>query len=167
MKQTHHISPLSHRKHNTRAERRRRAAKLFSQGKTQAEVARRCGVSREAARKWYDTWKQDGVKGLMAQKKHGPEPKLTETKRKDVEAVLLQGPRAFGYTTDLWTLERIAAVIKKVADVRYHHRHVWRVLLSLGWSCQKPDARARERNERAIKYWKQVTWPRIQKRGAN
>lgn len=167
MKKTTHISPLSHRKRDWRAERRRKAAKLFGQGKTQAEAARQCGVSREAARKWHDTWKKNGIKGLAAVKKPGPEPKLTETKRKNVAAALLKGPRAFGYTTDLWTLERIAAVIKKIARVQYHHRHVWRVLSSLGWSCQKPEARARERNERAIKYWKQVTWPRIQKRGEN
>lgn len=165
MKQTQHISPLSHRKRDRRAERRRRAARLFGQGKTQAEVARQCGVSREASRKWYDIWKKRGNRGLVAAKKPGPESKLTETKRKNVETVLLKGPRAFGYTTDLWTLERIAVVIKKVAHIQYHHRHVWRVLLSLGWSCQKPEARARERNERTIRYWKQVTWPRIQKRG--
>lgn len=167
MKKTTHISPLSHRKRDPRAERRRRAAKLFKQGETQAEVARRCGVSREAAREWYDTWKQKGIKGLAASLKPGPEPKLTEKKKKKVEQALLEGPLAFGFTTDIWTLERIAAVIKKVAEVRYHHRHVWRVLRSFGWSCQKPDARARERNERAIKYWTKTTWPRIQKKGAN
>lgn len=167
MKKTTHISPLSHRKRDGRAERRRRAAKLFQKGKTQAEAAHQCGVSREAARKWYDTWKKKGIKGLTESKKPGPKPKLTAAKWKSVETTLMKGPRAFGYKTDLWTLERMAAVIKKVANVRYHHRHVWRVLFSLGWSCQKPEARARERNERAIKYWKQVTWPRIQKRGVN
>ena len=165
MKKTSHISPLSHRRAETRAERRRMAAKLFQQGKTQAEVARQCGVSREAARKWYDTWERSGGQALATVKKPGPEPQMTEEKKKRVETALLQGPRSFGYATDLWTLKRIAAGMKKVSHIQYHHRHVWRVLLSWGWSCQKPDARARERNELAIKYWKQVTWPRIQKRG--
>lgn len=159
-------SPIPPRNRETRERRRRRAARLFSQGKSQAEAARQCGVSREAARTWYHTWKQEGVKGLAA-RKPGPVPRLTDAKKEQVERALLRGPRAFGYTTDLWTLARISALIRQVAHVPYHPGHVWRVLLAMGWSCQKPEPRARERNERAISYWKRVSWPRIQKRGRN
>jgi len=165
MQNTRYTSPLSHRKKNGRVERRRRAAKLFQKGYSQAEVARWCGVSKEAARKWYDIWKRKGTKGLTTSKKPGPVPKLTDAKKKRVIHALLKGPQSFGYHTDIWTLERVATVIKKVARVPYHHRHVWRVLLSMGWSCQKPETRARERDEKAIKYWREVTWPRIQKKG--
>jgi len=163
MNKTTHISPLSHRKPDARAERRRMAAKLFQKGYTQAEAARQCGVSREAAREWYGIWKRKGINGLETVKKPGSKPRLTEAKRKRVESALLKGPRAFGYQTDLWTLERVAHVIKKTARVQYHQRHVWRVLLSLGWSCQKPEKRARERNEKAIEDWKHSVWPRIKK----
>lgn len=165
MHKTLYTSPSSHRKGEARVERRRRAAKLFQKGYSQAEVARRCGVSREAARKWYDTWTKKGTKGLVIAGKPGPVSKLTDAKKKLVIQKLLKGPRAFGYHTDIWTLERIAAVIKQVTGIQYHYRHVWRVLGSLGWSCQKPETRARERDEKAIRYWREVTWPRIQKRG--
>lgn len=167
MQHTPYTSPLFHRKKDRRVERRRMAAKLFQKGYSQAEVARRCGVSKEAARKWYDTWKRQGTKGLVTAKKPGPVPKLTDLKKKRVVQTLLKGPRAFGYHTDLWTLERVAAAIKRVAHVQYHHRHVWRVLLSMGWSCQKPETRARERDEKTIKNWVRYTWSRIQKRGHN
>ena len=63
---------------------------------------------------------------------------------------LLEGAHIFGYGTDLWTLERVAAVIKKVAGRKYHPGHVWRILGSMGWSSQKPVKRARERNEALI-----------------
>lgn len=165
MQHISHISPSSHLNTRGLEQRRRRAAKLFSRGKTQAEVARQFGVSREAAHKWHDTWKKNGLKGLTATQKTGRPPKLTEKKKRKVEAALLRGPSAFGYATEIWTLERIAGVIKKVADVKYDYRHVWRVLLSMGWSCQKPETRARERNEQAIKNWVRYAWPRIQKRG--
>lgn len=167
MQPSSHISPSSHRKAEARAERRRRAAKLFTKGYSQAEVARQCGVSREAAREWYDTWKRSGIKGLGIIKKTGPSPRLTESGKKKVEQALLKGPRAFGYYTDLWTLERVAETIQKVAHIQYHPRHVWRVLLSMGWSCQKPKSRSRERNEQAIRNWVRYTWPRIQKKGQN
>jgi transposase len=46
------------------SERRERAAKFFSDGLTQAEVARRCGVSRTTAMRWYRTWIQRGKRDL-------------------------------------------------------------------------------------------------------
>jgi transposase len=86
--------------------------------------------------------------------------------RQRIEEALLRGPRVFGYATDLWAIERVSAVIKKVARVRYAPRSAWYVLGSLGWSCQKPTARARERDERAIARWRKMTWPAIQKSGS-
>ena len=77
--------------------------------------------------------------------------------------MLLKGPAHFGYQTQLWTLERVAEVIGKTFDVTYDPSQVWRILMSLGWSCQKPESRARERDEKAIARWRKVDWPRIKK----
>jgi len=64
--------------------------------------------------------------------------------------VLLKGPLAAGYRTDLWTLQRVAQMIQRQWDVAYHPYHVWKLLNQLGWSCQKPDRWALERNNAAI-----------------
>lgn len=161
-----HLPPSSHRDVKALERRRRKAAQFFQNGVSQAEVARRFQVSREAVRKWYDAWHKNGVPALSAKPKPGRPSALTALKRKRVVTALLKGPRAFGYTTEVWTLSRIAGLINTVARVRYHPGHVWRVLGSLGWSCQKPETRARERNERAIKSWVRTEWPRIQKKGS-
>jgi transposase len=55
-------------------------------------------------------------------------------------------------------------VIQRHFDVRYHVDHIPRLLASLGWSCQKPQKRAIERDEEAISRWVQRDWARI-KRG--
>jgi hypothetical protein len=34
----------------------------------------------------------------------------------------------------------------------------------MGWSCQRPTGRARERKEEEIARWKRVEWPRIKKK---
>jgi hypothetical protein len=34
----------------------------------------------------------------------------------------------------------------------------------LGWSCQRPERKARERNEEAIRRWVRHRWPRIKKK---
>jgi len=48
--------------------------------------------------------------------------------------------------------------------VSYDPSGVWHVLRRMGWTCQKPERRARERDEEAIAVWRQVDWPRMKKR---
>lgn len=161
----YHISSLSRRDRAAMERRRLNAGRLFKKGLSQVEVARRCKVSREAARQWHDIWKQQGKQGLKSRGKPGPKPKLNEIKKKKVEKVLLKGPLSYGYTTDIWTLDRIAKVIKQIAKVSYHPGRVWHILSDMNWSCQKPETRVKERDEKAIRHWQKVEWPRIQKRG--
>lgn len=77
--------------------------------------------------------------------------------------MLLQGPEAIGYETPLWTCPRVADLIEREFGVRYHEGHVWKVLVGLGWSPQRPTGKARERNEEGIRTWKKRTWPAIKR----
>jgi len=52
-----------------------------------------------------------------------------------------------------------------MTGVKYHPSYVWALLTKLGWSYQKPEKAAEQRDEEAIAYWKKEQWPRI-KRGA-
>jgi putative transposase len=58
----------------------------------------------------------------------------------------------------------VAEVIEMQFGVQYHPGHIWHLLRSMGWSCQKPERRARERDEEAIATWRREDWPRIKKR---
>lgn len=90
---------------------------------------------------------------------------MSATKREQLKALLLRGAGAAGYATELWTLRRISEVIRKRFGVRYSPVGVWALLHhGLGWSWQKPERRARERDETAIARWKRNEWPRIKKR---
>ena len=60
-------------------------------------------------------------------------------------------------------MPRVAALIEQVTGVRYHPGHVWRLLGALGFSCQRPERRAVEPDEPAIRHWKRVQWPAIKK----
>jgi transposase len=77
--------------------------------------------------------------------------------------LLLRGPLTFGYRTNLWTTTRIAELIKAQFGVRYHRAHVGRLMHSLNWSHQKPERRAIERKEKAIRRWKRKGWARVKK----
>jgi transposase len=122
-------------------QRRLKAARLFAKGVRPAEVARELGVSRQSATDWHHAWKEEGVRGLRQAERTGRPPRLAENELKDVQRALLKGPGAYGWKTELWTLERVATVIAITTGVRYHIGHVWRILRELGWSWQKPDAR--------------------------
>lgn len=47
--------------------------------------------------------------------------------------------------------------------VRFGQTQVWRILGSLGFSAQKPEMRAIERDEEAVRKWKRRTWPALKK----
>jgi transposase len=89
--------------------------------------------------------------------------KLKSAQRRRLVKVLLKGPLARGYRTNLWTTARIAEVIQQEFGVHYHRDHIGRFMHSLNWSHQKPETRAIERDEKAIARWKQKDWPRVKK----
>jgi transposase len=147
-----------------REARRLLAAELFAQGRSQAEVARELGVSRQSAHVWHTRFTQGGVDALRSRGPTGPDPKLSVAELAQIEQALLQGAQANGFDTDLWTLERVAVVITQLTGVRYHPGHVWVILRRrLGWSVQRPERRASERDDQAIARWVAHEWPRIKK----
>lgn len=152
---------------NALERRRLKAGTLFKNGTPQAETARLLGVTPAAASQWHRAWKKRGVRGLKSKGRPGPSPKLTPAKAAKIKAAILKGPRAFGYGTDLWTLERIRSVTRRVAKLSFGVAWTWHIVTALGFSCQKPQLKARERNERAIATWKRKTFPALKKMGAD
>lgn len=159
-----HISSLSR---EGREKARLRAGKLFKRGVSQAEVARRFGATRTAALYWYRAWKKKGVKGLKSKGHPGFASRLTTEKRMKFKQAIEQGPEHHGFETQLWTLSRLAAVMQKTTGVSFGHNHTWEIVRSLGFTCQKPQVRARERDEKAIAAWKAKRLPGLKKMGSN
>lgn len=143
--------------------RRRRGVALLQQGHGVREVARMVGVSPGAVVAWRDRYPEKGEAGLAAKPHPGRKPKLSARQRQDLVRLLRKGPQAHGYKTDLWTLPRVAEVIGRQFGVHYDPSHVWRILNALGWSVQKPERRARERDEDRIERWRKKDCPRIKK----
>jgi transposase len=136
---------------------------MLKQGIKPAAVAGALGVSRASVSRWRQALRSGGTKALSAKPVPGRPPKLDAAQRQRIARLLLQGPIRHGYDTQLWTLERVSEVIQRHLGVSYHPGHVWRILLNLGWSCQKPESRGRERDEAAIEGWRKIDWPRIKK----
>jgi len=145
-------------------QRREYSIKLLLQGHAPVEVARIAGVDRRSVRRWHAAYRKKGRKGLAATHNTGRPPQLDATARSQLEQALLEGAHDAGFPNDLWTCPRVAHLIKSKFSISYHVDHIGRLLGSLGWSPQKPERRARERNEKAIKTWLKKQWPRIKKK---
>jgi transposase len=147
-----------------RQARRELAAELFSQGRSQAEVARNLDVSRQSASRWHAGWQAEGITALQSRGPTGRPPKIPDRALAGIEQALLEGALAHGFATDVWTLDRIAMVIQGLTGVALSNPSVWRLLRQrLGWSVQRPQRQAKERDEDAIQHWVAHEWPRIKK----
>ncbi len=117
--------------------RRLRAAELLAQGRSVTEVAAAVGASMESVRRWRAQLATGGRGALR---------------------------KACGFDTELWTLRRVAQVTERTTGVQLAPASVWRLLHQrLGWSVQRPERKAKERDEQAIARWVAHEWPRIKK----
>jgi transposase len=136
---------------------------LEKQDLNQSEVARRVQVCDQTVSRWAEQAREGG-REILKGGRPGRKPEMTDDDRHRLQELLMEGPEKLGYETPLWTCSRVAHLIENEFDIEYHPGHVWKILVDLGWSCQRPERRARERNEEAIRYWRRVTWPDVKKR---
>lgn len=143
--------------------RRLAAMPMLQRGESLSSVARRVGVSRQAVFVWNRQWRVRGEAGLRRRPRPGRPPKLARGQLSRLPRLLAHGAEAHGFSSPLWTTQRVADLIWRRFRVRYDRDHVCRLLHRFGWSWQKPARRARERDEAAIQRWVKQTWPRIKK----
>lgn len=145
--------------------RRRHAIDLLKAGHVYRQVASETGASLSSIIRWAQAYRKKGPKGLQSRPVPGRPCRMTDSQKKRLRKHLLKGPLAVGYSTDLWTLERISKLIGKLFGLHYHPGHVWRIMRDqIGWSCQKPERRSLQRDEEQIQKWKRYKWPHIKKR---
>ena len=144
--------------------RRRKAIELMESGEKPATVARRVNSALSSVYLWWQQFRKHGNDGLKPKPTPGRTPRLSKVQQKKLIRFLLKGAKAAGYSTELWTLERIAELIENKFDVQYHPSHVWKLLRKLDWSSQKPERRSLDRDEDEIKKWLRYKWPRIKKK---
>ena len=143
--------------------RRLAALPRIRRGESLSAIARQLGVSRQAVHQWAQQSRRRGVAGLRRIPRSGRPPKLARAQLAQLPRLLAHGAEAHGFSTAVWTTQRVADLLRRRFGVRYDRDHVCRLLHRFGWSWQKPTGRARERDEKAIQRWVQRTWPRVKK----
>jgi transposase len=145
-------------------ERRRCGAiEAIRNGESPTTVARVLRVSQSSVFRWLELAKQ-GPAGLAAKPYPPRKLRLSDAELHRLGRLLAQGARAHGWPNELWTATRVQEMIRRHFGEEFHVEHVRCMLKKrLGWSSQRPEQRARERNEKEIRRWVRKEVPRIKK----
>ncbi len=144
--------------------RRVRAGRMLLAGKVPSEVAAKVGVARQTVYTWKGILDESGIDALRAMGGKGRPAQLDARQLETLRRNLLERPTSHGFGTELWTLKRVRLLIERLFGVSYSEVHVWRILGVLGFSNQKPNRRAIERNDELVSQFKRKTWPALKKK---
>jgi transposase len=144
--------------------RRLRALQLKEQGWFGRHIATALGVTEDAVSRWLVRARNGGPEALRSRTSPGRPPKLSAAQKRLIPEFLWHGAEAYGFRGQVWTCGRIAQVIAEEFGVRYHKGHVGRLLGELQWTPQTPIRRAIQRDEDAIRRWRDEVWPDLRRR---
>ena len=143
------------------ASRRQQALRLLRRGHGTAAVAKRIGATARSVRRWRR--ERQRPKRKSKARAVGRPCRLSARQVERLVAALKRGAFAHGYAEEYWTLDRVAHLIWELFGIRYRPSGVWYLLQRMGWSCQRPQRRALQRDDAAIAHWKHYVWPQIKK----
>jgi transposase len=142
----------------------RLAVQRVLEGYSTEEVADFLGVDPSTVRRWVASFRHRGEQALIARPVAGRPRKLTPTQEKIIRRWLDESPTVHGFETELGTAPRLGQLIRGEFAVELHPKYLSAWLRARGFSPQKPERVARERDPKAIAAWLESDWPRIRKR---
>jgi transposase len=143
--------------------RRHRALRLPDEGYSLGEAGRMTGSAANSVMRWRNAHSEGGEQAPKVRMAPVRPATRSDRQRRQIIKLLMRGAVANGFDTELWITSRVARVIQKVFQIRFHRSHVACFLHDLGFSCQKPERCALERDEQRIERWKRRDWPRLKK----
>ena len=87
--------------------RRLLSARLLQQGTGVREVGRLVGAAPSSVSRWKQALDEGGLEALKGKPHPGRPARLGAEQKKQLAQILLKGPQAAGFATDLWTLARV------------------------------------------------------------
>ncbi len=133
-------------------------------GKRPAQVAHAVGVARQTAYRWKALLDEGGIDALRAMPSRGRPARLDEQQLQALDRMLLDKPAEHGFGTEPRTLKRVGLLIERQYGVKFGQTQIWCILGGLGFSGQRPERGAMERDEDAVQTWKRKTWPGLKRK---
>ena len=121
---------------NAKAKLRLLSAVHRKKGKSIDGIAHLLSKPRRTIHGWLTRFQMRGVSGKDSIKQFGRPATLTLTQRKNLVKDLERGPPH--NVTGLWSTKELKNLLKRKYQVEFVNQHVWRLLVSLGFSMQRP-----------------------------
>jgi len=112
-------------------------------GKSIDEIAYLLSKSRRTIHGWLTRFQERGIDGKDSIKQSGRPATMTLKQRKNLVEDLERGPPH--NPSGLWTTKDIKKLLKRKYHVEFVSQHIWRLLISLGFSMQRPRKRHYQR----------------------
>lgn len=133
----------------------------LEEGESPSRIAQMLKVSTEAIRQWVVSYLTRGLKGLVNGKKPGRPKKLTKSQRKELSRFIKAGPQKSGFCGSCWRSPMIQQLIYDRFGVFFNVKYISELLKHLGFSYQKAQFVAADRDEEARKTWLETTWKEV------
>ncbi len=108
-------------------------------GKSIDDIAHLLSKHRRTVHSWLVRFQKRGINGKDNIKQPGKVPTLSLKQRQKLVQILEQGPPY--NPLGLWTTKEVRELIRKKFKRTYVKQHIWRLLVSLGFSLQRPRKR--------------------------
>jgi transposase len=141
--------------------RRKQALNLSTQGWRQRDIAVALNVRPGTVSRWLTAAREGGPQALEAHPRPGRPARLTEEQEQLLPDFLGHGAEAYDFRGEVWTCPRVTRVIQEEFGVAYSPSQVARLLKALHWTPQVPLTRAIQRDEEAIRRWREEKWPQL------
>ena len=134
---------------------RLKAIRMILAAKTQVQVAKEFGVSRQAVAKWVKAYREGGDEALKAKRPGRPKGSSLPLirARQIVKTILEYRPDQLGLPFCLWSQEAVARLIEEKYGVQLSLRAVSRYIKRWGFVGRKPVWQALEEYPDAAGLW--------------
>ncbi len=137
---------------------RYQAVRLYGQGYAVKEIQEITGCSRPSLMEWCRAYREYGLAGLVDKRTGGNHAKLSPSEIEQIQRQLecytprqLFGSDGFYGDGQFWTVPDLAKLVENKYGVTYQSATSYRNLFDrCDFSCQRPEAHYRSRNELAV-----------------
>jgi transposase len=144
---------------------RLKSVAAVEQGKTHQKVSELFGIARGTITKWVQIKKRSGIDGLKSRKRgRPPASRLKGHQAATIVRIITDRcPEQVKLPFALWTREAVQMLIERRYSIRLSIWTIGRYLHAWGFSPQKPQRKAYERNDAEVQHWLTHQYPAIKR----
>jgi transposase len=146
-----------------KAYRRELVQKLFTQGKSDKEIAHLSDYSESWVRQLRLKHEKTEESITILYKPGGSVCRLSTSNFDQLRQILEKGAEAYGLEGAFWDRKRIKYVIEQEFSVFYDIEHISDIVAKINFTLQKPVKKDFRQSDEKVKTWTETTLPDIKK----